>query len=73
MKPTNTLIHNVKNRIKTPKIIPVFTSTPCNENNPVMLPSVIPIPPGINDNAPFQMKNNVKPITKTLGWADGLV
>ncbi len=26
---------------------------------------------GIKDNTPFQMKNNVKPIKKTLGWAGG--
>ena len=47
-----TLYHIVKSLIIITKVKTEEISIPWKINNPVILPSVIPIPPGMNDAAP---------------------
>ena len=56
INPTPTEYHKVKTRIITPRISAVEISTPFNVNNPAIEPSVIPIPPGMNDMAPKRVE-----------------
>ena len=51
-KPTDTLYHKVKILIKTTNANTFEISIPCKLKRPARLPSVTPIPPGINENAP---------------------
>ena len=53
IKPVIVENHKVKIRIKTTITIASDTSIPWKVSNPIKLPSAIPIPPGINDNAPM--------------------
>ena len=52
INPIQTKYHNVKTLIITLRISAVEISIPSRVNKPVSVPSVIPIPPGINDMAP---------------------
>ena len=45
--------HNVNNLITIAITIDIENSIPYNDNNPAKLPSVIPIPPGINVIVPI--------------------
>ena len=56
INPTQTENHKIKTRIITLRINAVETSIPFNVNNPVIEPSVTPIPPGINDIAPKRLE-----------------
>ena len=53
INPTQTEYHIVNILIITLRINAKEISIPSNVNNPIKEPSVIPTPPGMNDNAPI--------------------
>ena len=53
INPIQTEYHIVNILIITLRKIAIEISIPSKENNPIREPSVTPMPPGINDNAPI--------------------